>query len=249
MAKAAGLGQLFFAHGYDISGDVGSLSDVGSPRQTSDLTGISQTAMERALLLGTGQMTFNPWFNDATGQAHAALSGLPNTDVINLWCFGSTAGDAAAGLVSKQTNYDWNRGDDGSLSGSVQALSTAGVPLEWLEMLTAGKITHASATSSASRDDGAGTSNGLVGYLEMVDIDSGTPTVVIEESSDDGAGDAFTTVLSFTAIADTNEPTAERVTVSGTIERYLRVTTTGTFTNADFAVATRRGTANDDTAL
>ena len=51
------------------------------------------------------------------------------------------------------------------------------------------------------------------------------------------------------AVADGAEPTAERVTVSGAVERYLRVTTTGTFTNATFIVTTRRGTSADDVTL
>ena len=83
----------------------------------------------------------------------------------------------------------------------------------------------------------------------MVDCDSGTPTVTIEQSSDNGSGDAWATVLSFTAVGYASAPTAERVTVSGAVERYLRITTTGTFSNLDFVVTTRRGTAQDDVTL
>ena len=73
--------------------------------------------------------------------------------------------------------------------------------------------------------------------------------MTIQQSSDNGSGDAWATVLSFSAVADGAEPTAERVTVSGAVERYLRVTTTGTFTNATFIVTTRRGTSEDDVTL
>ena len=149
MAKSAGLSQGFFAHGYDIGGDVGSLNNVASPRTTLPATGISETAMHRLMGISTGMMEFNPWFNDAAGQAHAALSTLPTTDVVLNWTFGSTVGNVAAGITAKQVNYDWTRGEDGSLSGSVSAESTAGIALEWLQLLTAGKINHTSASSTA----------------------------------------------------------------------------------------------------
>lgn len=249
MAKSAGLAQAFYIHGYDISGDVGALTNVGSPRNTLESTGIDKSAVERLMGHGDGVMEWNVWFNDAAGQAHTALSPLPTTDVIALWQFGATVGNVAAGLVAKQMNYDWTRGQDGSLQGTVQAMASNGSPLEWLEMLTGGKITHASASSTSSRDDSASSSNGIRGYLEVVDIDSGTPTVVIEESSDDGAGDAFTTILAFDAVADGAEPTAQRKTATGTVEQYLRVTSSGTFTNLDFVVAYVRGTAQDDESL
>ncbi|NIV28256.1 MAG: hypothetical protein GWN58_01720 [Anaerolineae bacterium] len=46
----------------------------------------------------------------------------------------------------------------------------------------------------------------------------------------------------------TSAPAAERVTVAGTVDRYLRVTSSGTFTSADFAVMVRRGESVDDEA-
>ena len=50
------------------------------------------------------------------------------------------------------------------------------------------------------------------------------------------------------AVANGAEPASERKTVSGTVNRYLRLTTTGTFVNCIFAVAIRRGEAVDDEA-
>ena len=49
-------------------------------------------------------------------------------------------------------------------------------------------------------------------------------------------------------VASGAEPVAERKTVSGTIDQYLRITTTGTFTNADIAIGYRRGLTGDDVA-
>ena len=248
MAKKSGLGQELYVHGYDLSGDVGSLDSVGSPREQLEVTAINKSARERIFGLSDGSLSFNSFFNDATEQEHAALSGLPTADRIICYNMGGTRGDASYCLTAKQVNYDGTRGTDGSLAFTVGAVAN-GIAPDWCETLTAGQETHASAGSSTSRDDSAATSAGLIAYLEIVDCDSGTPTVTIQQSSDNGSGDAWATVLSFTAVGYASAPTAERVTVSGAVERYLRVTTTGTFSNLDFVVTTRRGTAQDDVTL
>tara|TARA_Y100000310_G_C20543844_1_gene744627 strand:- start:138 stop:884 length:747 start_codon:yes stop_codon:yes gene_type:complete len=248
MAKKSGLGQELYIHGYDLSGDVGSLDSVGSPREQLEVTAINKSARERIFGLSDGSLSFNSFFNDATGQEHAALSGLPTADRIICWNMGGTRGDASYCLTAKQVNYDGSRGTDGSLAFTVGAVAN-GIAPDWCQTLTSGQETHGSAGSSTSRDDSAATSAGLIAYLEIVDCDSGTPTVTIQQSSDNGSGDAWATVLSFTAVGYASAPTAERVTVSGAVERYLRVTTTGTFSNLDFVVTTRRGTAQDDVTL
>tara|TARA_Y100000310_G_scaffold317160_1_gene369701 strand:- start:1223 stop:1969 length:747 start_codon:yes stop_codon:yes gene_type:complete len=247
MAKKSGLGQNLYIGGYDLSGDIGVINNAASPRVLLPITAINKSAMERINGPADGLIDFNAFFNDAALAAHAALSGLPATDVNVLWAIGTAVDDPAKMLVAKQVGYDPSRGADGSLLINVQAMVN-GVAPEWGEMLSAGQITHASATSSASRDDTAATAAGAAAMLHIFDIDSGTPTVVIEDSPNDSA---WSTLISFTAVADGAEPASERKTVATaatTPDRYLRLTTTGTFTNCDFAVAIRRGEAVDDTA-
>ncbi len=243
MAKSAPLTQRVYVQGLRISGDINTIS-AGCPRAMIEVNDLESAGVARILSHSDGVIDISAWFNDATGQEHEALKGLPYTDVIWMWFLDSNRDAECACLVSKQINYDANRNQDGSLSMAVQSLGT-NTPLDWCKTLTAGEETHASATSSTSRNDSAATSDGMIAYLEMREIDSGTPTILIEESSNNGAGDAFTTIVSFSAIADGAEPTAERVTVTGAIEQYLRVTSTGTFVNADFVVATRRGVSGD----
>jgi len=248
MAKKSGLGQQIFVHGYDLSGDVAAIDNAGSPRNLLDITAINASATERLVGLSDGNISVSSCFNDSTEQEHAALSGLVTTDRIVTWAFGATRGDVAACLVAKQLNYDASRGTDGSLSFSVDTQAD-GISLDWCNTLTTGKETHSSAGSSTSRDDGAGTTAGMVAYLEITDCDSGTPTVTIQESSDNGSSDAWTNVMVFSTVGYASAPTAERITSSGTVERYLRITTTGTFSNLDFCVSTRRGTSQDDVAF
>lgn len=248
MAKKVGFPQQFFVHGFDLSGDVGSLSNVNSPVALLPATGINKSAVERLQGHADGGMAFNSWFNDAAGQEHVALKGLLTTDRILLWILGGVIGDVAAALVAKQMDYSLDRGADGALALSIATLGASGVALEWMDMLTAGKITHASATNGASLDNTASTANGLAAVLEVSALATGVMTVVVQESSDDGVGDPFAAKATFTALAAAGAPGAERITATGTVERYLRVATTGAFTNGDFAVAVRRGTAQDRVA-
>jgi hypothetical protein len=245
MAKKTGLGNQLYVGGYDLSGDVGAITALASPRPTLEVTSINKSAVERLMRRGDGVVEFNTWFDDAANAEHDALKGLPTADAHVMYAHGTTLGDVAAGLVAKQLNYDWTRNQDGSLQGTVRCEANASV-LEWGKTLTAGVDTHAGATNGTSVDDGASSSNGIAGYLQLLAFTGTDITVSIEESSDDGAADPWTTKLTFTQ--QTAARKAERKTASGTVERYLRVSSSGTFTSADIAVMYRRGDANDDEA-
>ncbi len=245
MAKAALEAQLFYSQGTNLTGDVGAINSAGSPRGVQPVTGLDKVAMERILLRSDGDMEWASFFNPTTARAHDVLGALPTSDVVLLWAWGGAIGDVAAGMVAKQIDYQLTKGADGSVSAVVPARAN-GTPLEWLVMLTAGEELNASAGNGSAVDSGASatTDQGMTAYLEIVDIASGTPTVTIEDSANGSTG--WATVLSFTAVADGAEPTGERVAVTGTVERYLRVARTGTFADLDYLVAVRRGESYDD---
>ena len=245
MAKTSGLGQEFYLSSYDLSGDVASIGTMATPREALDVTAINASAHERVMGLADGNISFTTYFNDAAGQEHAALSGLPTTDVQISWLISGTRGDPAVSMVAKQIDYNGTRGTEGSLTFDVNCHSTGTAP-DWGVLLTAGSDTHSSAGATASVDNGAATSNGLVAYLHLVSIASGTATVAIQGSSDNGSSDAFANVAAFTAAS---AGATERITASGAVERYLRINTTGTFSNAVIVVTVRRGTAQDDVSL
>jgi len=246
MAKSAGLAQDFFVAGHQLGGDVSNINEASSPRNLIEVPVLNKSGMDRINGQSNGVLDFNSWFDDGAELAHAALKPLPTTDAVMLWTFGSTIGDVAASLDAKQLNYDFTRGTDGSLAATVRGEAANGYPLEWMNLLTAGKVTHGSAGNGTSRDDASATTQGIRANVQIVDIDSGTPTIVIQDSANDSS---FSTILSFTAVAATNEPAGERKHGGGTVRRYLRVATTGTFSNCDFVVAYVRGTTLDDEDL
>lgn len=246
MSKRSGLGQYLFVGGIDISGDVGSIDRVSSPVGMQDVTDITQSAVARAALLASGEIAFK-MFNDVAagvpGAEYTALRGLPTTDQLVLYCMAALAGDPCFALSAKQVNYDWNRAASGALEGSCQCLGSAGVPLEPGVMLTAGKVTHASATSSASVNNLASSAYGCALFLQYFGRTSGTATILVEHATDNAT---WVTLATFAKAGDAT-PGAERktVAVATTIRQYARVTTTGTFVNAILAVGIRRGTAQD----
>lgn len=239
MAKQSGLGDLFFIGGYDLSGDVGALTRIGNPSAVLDVTAIDKSAMERIYGLYDGEISFNAFFNDANDQEHEALSAKgAGVNRVATWFHGSGIGNAAAGINGKQINYDWTRGADGSLVATVQVLGDGG-GLDFGEQLTAGKITHSSASSTTSLDGLAASSLGIAAYLQVFSLASGSPTVKIEHSTAAASGFADVTGGSFGVVAaQTSYRLVTALDLS--VNRYLRVTTTGTFSNLVFAVLATR---------
>lgn len=246
MAKETGLGDNCYVDGVDISGDVGSLGNIGCPQETLDVTGIDKLAFERLGGRRDGAIEFSAFFNKDSFREHAILSTLPRTDRILTYCRGTTLGNPAACMVAKQLNYDPTRGDDGALTIAVSAQANA-YGIEWGEQLTAGSDNMTSAAAGTSVDYGAavGTTNfGLQAYLQVFTITGTSATVAIQSSTDNAATDAFTNVTGavFTAATALG---AERIATGPTaaVERYLRVNVTGTFSNLDFAVVVVRNLA------
>jgi hypothetical protein len=237
MGKMSGLGDNLYVSQYDLSGDTGSLGAIAGGNSPLEVTGIDKSAMERISGQVDGRIEWETYFNPAAAAAHAALSPLPTTDRIVSYFRGTTLANPVASMVGKQINYDGTRASDGGLTFGVQALAN-GFGIEWGTQHTAGQRTDASATSPSTGVDGlAETDFGLQAYLHVFSLGSGTPTIKLQESTAvDGTADAFADVTggAFTLQAVGSERIA--TARDQTIERYLRVITTGTFTNLVFAV-------------
>lgn len=236
MAKESGLGDNFYVGIYDLSGDVNALSRIGGGPTPIDVTAINKSAFERIGGKRDGGIDFSTLFNVATDQEHDALKGLPTADVQMMYCRGTVLGNPGAAIIAKQANYDWTRGEDGSLQGAVQALAN-GYGVEWGRLGTAGKRTDTAATNGASIDGAASSSFGLQMYVHLFSFTGTSVTIKLQESSDDGGGDAFANVTGATTAALTTPGTVRIATATNlAVERYLRVVTTGTFSSAVFAV-------------
>lgn len=236
MAKSAGLGMRLFVAGYDFSGDIGSFTTIRGGPAALECTGIDKSAYERFGGKRDSEVGFTAWFNDASAQSHPRLSLLPTSAIHVMGTIGSSIGSPGFAQISRQVNYDPTRPEDGSWSSTVQCLGD-GYGLEWGEQLTANKRTDTAATNGSSLDGTAGTTEGMQAYLQVFSFTGTSCTVKIQSSSDDGAGDAFADVTGLTFTAATGITTERIATAAGaSIERYLRVVTTGTFSECTFIV-------------
>jgi len=242
MAKSNGLGAAFYVDGYDLSGDIGSLSRINTARTVNEVPGIDKSAQERLHAHRDGGMEWQAWFNDAALQEHVALRNYTSNDRHAMYLHRTTLGASAAATVCKQLDYGGNRGTDASYVLNVVAESN-GYGLEWGTTLTAGKRTDTAATNGTAVDFGASSAFGLQAYLQVFSFTGTSVTVKVQESSDNGA-DAYADVVGGTFTAATAQG-KERIQTARalSVERYLRVVTTGTFSSAVFAVMVVRNAA------
>lgn len=238
MAKESGMGDRLFVGGYDLSGDIGSLQKIGGgPNSPFDTTDITQSAMDRLGGLLTGSIDFTAYHNTSAARAHVRLSLLPTTDVHVSYFRGTTLNGEAASMTAKQINYDPTRAQDGSLTIAVNALSTAALPLTWGVNGTAGIRTDTTGTTGSAIDSGAAsTTFGLSAYMHVFSFTGTSFTATIHESSDN-SGDAYAAVVGG-AFAAASAIGSQRIVtaLNLTVERYLKIITTGTFSEASFAI-------------
>lgn len=238
--KTSGLGDNLYVGGYNLSGDIGAIDNISSPRGVLDDTGIDKLAYERMLSTKDGQINFSSFFNVDTAQEHPVLSVLPTTDIGVLYCRGTTLGNPSAGMIGKQVDYAPTRGADGSFTFKVQALAN-GYGLEWGKQLTAGTRTDTAATLGTSLDNGASSAFGLQAYLQVFAFTGTDVTIKLQDSADNAAW-ADLTAGAFTAVTTGRQTQRLATSNAATVRRYLRVTTTTSagFTSAAFAVMVSR---------
>ena len=237
MAKKAGLGHNFYQGAFDLSGDVSAISNWSTPVAVLDITGINASAISRLQGQVGGSVEYNVFFNDAAGAAHLA-SRVPTTAAPLTWAIGQTVGDAAGMIATVAVSYDGSRSADGGLSFAITALNNATPPV-WGVMLTPGLKTDTGAANGATLDQGAQTTAGAEAILHVTSFTGTNFTATVQDSSN---GSSWGTLKAFTQVTAVG---SERVTVSGTVERYVRVISSGTFNPVNFAVSFRRGTSTD----
>lgn len=233
MAKTSGLGQRLLVGGFDISGDIQALDNVHGGPGLLDVTDITQSAHSRLGGQRDGSLGATAFMDAAN--AHPVLDALPAADVAVSYLLGTTLGNPGACLIAKQIGYDPTRGTDGSLTLKTEFQSNE-FGLEWGEQLTAGLRTDTSATAGAVTDDGASSAFGGQAYLQVTAFTGTSVTVAVQHATTSGGSYANVTGLAFTAV--TAAPAWQRLatTNSLTIDEFVKVTTTGTFTVATFSV-------------
>lgn len=238
MTAQGGMGDNLYIDGYDPSADINSLASISSPIATLPFHGIDKSAMQRQHGKRDGHIEFLNYFNDGAGEVFTILKTLTRNDRILTYCRGTSIGSASASMVAKQVSFDPTRDEDGGLLFTTVAEANR-YGLEWGKLLTAGKRTDTSATNGAELDLGSVSPGAFGGqmFVHLFAFTGTSVTIKVQESSaSGGGGDAFADVVGATSGAISSVQALRVATGAINIERYLRVVTTGTFSNAIFAV-------------
>lgn len=233
MEKQSGLGDNFYISGYDLSGDVSAIDKISGGPALLDFTSINKFAYVRQGGLRDGGFSFTTLFEFGGTLTpdfeHDVLSQLPRSDAIACYFRGALLGSPAAGLVSKQSNYDGTRDNSGNFNFKADLVANA-FGMEWGTQLTSGLRTDTTATAGTDSDNGASTAFGAQAYLQVNAFTGTGVDIKVEHSSD---GTTWTTLIDFGTVAGRS---ALRGAVTGTVNQHVRVTTgTGTFTSVTFA--------------
>lgn len=239
MAKETGLGANFYLDETDMSGDTGSLERISKGLNPIPQTGIDKLAFERKAGQLTAGIDWTSFFNPTN--AHPELSLLPRADRIASYWHRPLLAAPVASMVCKQVDYAGTRAADGALTFKVNTISNAWW-MDWGLGLTAGRRTDGAAVNGLGVDYGAGFAFGLQAYLHVFAFTGTNATIKLQHSNDNAVGDPYVDVTlgGFTLVT---AATKERIQTARSlpIRRWLRVVTTGVFSNLVFAV---QGTVN-----
>lgn len=233
MGKESGLGARYFVDQYNLSGDTNELTNISKALNPLDITGIDKLAPERLSGKLMGNLAWTVHWNPTN--AHVALRAVPRSDRVAAYYHRATLGVPVAAMVCKQVTYAPNRAEDGSIKATVSADSNA-TWLDWGLALTAGERTDTGATNGTGVDFAAGSSFGLTAYVNVTAFTGTNCAITLQESSDNGVGDAWANVAGGAFTAFTAVGSQRLYTGNQTVERYLRAVTSGTFTSITFAV-------------
>lgn len=240
MAKITGLGMGFYVAGVDVSGDVGSFGNIAGGNAPLVMTGIDKSGFERQGGLRTGTIDYSAFFN--TAGIHTVLRTLPTADQIATGRIGSAIGSPAFSMTAKQLDYNPKRGADGSLIFDVHSLSNA-FGLQWGDLLTAGIRTDTTATNGPGYDTGVALALGYQMYVHLLAFTGTSVTIKLQES-DDGGADPYADSGATTGALTTAPATSRSAGTSGGTGEFIRIVTTGTFSNAQFVVMVATNLSN-----
>jgi hypothetical protein len=213
-----------YINAYDLTGLYRKAS-IEATREVADATGFNQAEKSYVAGLGDATLSLEGMFDSAVNSIDAVLDEALSADptIIAVCPQGDTLGNVAYGVSSAQTKYSIDTSKDAVASLAHEVQSTVGADRLLVHHIIATEVASGQASSI---DNGAATSNGGVGYLEVFAISGiSSLSVVVEDSADNSS---FATILTFSAV--TTSRVAQRVAITGTVRRYTRCrwTFTGT---------------------
>lgn len=224
--------------GYNLSGDMRAVSRFGTSFEPVDATAWADDVMQ--YLSGFGNITLEgfqslfsnaPVGNGLDAGSHTVLAdaGSQYTSLFIGIRSAPAVGNPAFSAAFEQGGYMLSPGTNDALMCDANFYTSAVLPRStsvWGVALATGATWNAT-TNGASVDNGASSPGGYIAFLHVTqtagDIGDNDWAFKIEHSSNDST---FTTLATFDA--DGSEITAERVSGSSTVNRYVRLVGTRT---------------------
>ena len=220
-----------FAHGKNVNvfinqfdfstyfNDVSASSTV----ETAEVSAFGSSAKEYIVGLQDGTVSLGGMFDGtATGTdvVFSAVLGSATKQLVVVAPSGHSVGANAIVLQADDTSYEVSGAVADVVQTSAEFQSTDGV--EHGKILSSGAAIS-STGNGTSVDNTASSTNGGVGFLSVpTNTRNGNITVKVQASADNSS---FADLVTFTVVTSTQK-TSQRVEVTGTVARYLRVSYT-----------------------
>ena len=208
-----------FVNEYDFSTYFNDVS-ASSMVETAEVSAFGSSAKEYIVGLTDGTVSLSGMFDGtATGTdvVFSAVLGSTTKQNVIVAPSGHSNGANAIVLEADDTSYEVSGAVADVVQTSAEFQSSDGV--EHGKILSSGSAISATGNGT-SVDNAASSANGGVGFVSVpTNTRNGNITVKVQQSADNST---FTDLITFTVVSSTTK-TFERVEVTGTVARYLRV--------------------------
>lgn len=227
-----GKGAGVWLNEFDFASDLTQYS-FGKTRQLVNVTTFGNDDKVFLAGLGEGQINVQGIWNPASDQTDEEIVALDGSEVV------VSASPTAAGAIGDRVhmvngelaNYQPRAPHNDAVRFSASYTGDAGA---YLGVVLHHDNQESSTGNFASVDGTAQTTDGATGFLHVTQFSGTDATITIEDSANDST---FGSLVAFSQVTGVD---SEKVTASGTVERYVRINLAGTFTNLTFIVSFAR---------
>lgn len=221
----------FLVDGFNLTGVSTTLSD-STEAQKEETTALGD-AWGESLATGVQQaeLAAEGFYDDASDSVNAALSGNEATSRVVCYGFaGNTLAQQFTGLTGAFGGTYTRSATRNELTKASATWTVTGQKDDGVILLPLAAVT--ATDYGGAQNNGASTSSGGVAYLQVTAVSGTSPTadVKVRDSADNAT---YVDLVSFTQATGR---TAERVTVSGTVDQYLKVRYTIGGTDPSFTI-------------
>lgn len=232
MAFAHGKGASVLVDEFDLSAFLSSY-DGAATADTAEVTCFGNASKAYVAGLKDATISLSGFFDGSTGAVDEVLqAALGGSALISLCPAGAgTIGNRCSLADCISTSYSVSAPVGDAVTVSAEAQVSGGM----LPGVVLASLVARTATGNTSAvDNGASTPGGAKAFLHVTAFSGTNVTVKVQESADNST---WADLIAFTQATGV---TSQSATGAGTVDRYLRVNITGTFTSVTFAVTVAR---------